>query len=57
MKFDASDNCSRKYKIKAIRDSTVYTRELKDHLQRLYYLVSCKKYLEEENTWKPVLVV
>lgn len=27
------------------------------HLSELYNLISLKSYLEEENTWKPVLVV
>ena len=38
--LDAGDN-SGKYEVKAIRDSTVYARELKSgHLPGLYYLVS-----------------
>ena len=39
MELDAS-NKSGKYKIEAIQDSTVYTRESKlGHLPELYYLV------------------
>ena len=42
---------SGEYKIKAIYDSTVYTRESKlGHLLGLNYLVSWKNYLEEKNT-------
>ena len=40
-----------KYKVEAIWDSAVYTRELESgHLPGLYYLVFWKGYLEEENT-------
>ena len=36
--FDTGDN--KKYKIEAIKDSTVYTKKAKGHLPGLYYLVS-----------------
>ena len=40
-----------KYVVEAIRDSAVYARELESgHLPGLYYLVSWKRYPEEENT-------
>ena len=46
-------NKNGKYEVEAIRDSKVYARELEpDHLPGLYYLVSWKEYLEEENTWE-----
>lgn len=49
--FDTDDNDSGKYKVEAIRDSTVYTRESKSsHLLEFYYLVSSKNYPEKENT-------
>ena len=55
--LDAGDN-SGKYEVEAIRDSAVYTRESElDHLPGLYYLVSWKGYLGEENTWKPASAV
>ena len=39
------------YKVEAIWDSKVYARESESgHLLDLYYLVSWKIYLEEENT-------
>ena len=39
--------------MKAIWDSAVYARESKSgHLPGLYYLVSWKRYLEEENIWE-----
>ena len=48
----------KEYKVKAIRDSAVYARESESgHLPYLYYLVSWKRYPEEENTWKPTSVV
>ena len=37
-KFDAGNN--KKYKVKAIKDSAVYTKEKEGHLLGLYYLVS-----------------
>ena len=44
-------NDSSEYKVEAICDNAAYIRESKsDHLPRLYYLVSWKDYLEEENT-------
>ena len=48
----------KEYKVKAIRDSTVYARESKSaHLPDLNYLVSWKRYFEEKNTWEPALAV
>ena len=55
-KLDASDD-SKKYKIESIRDSTVYAKKLVGYLLGLYYLVSWKKYLKEENTWEHILAV
>lgn len=59
MEFDASDNNdSQKYKMEAICNNAVYTRESKSgHLIRVYYLISRKRYLEEKNTWEPTLAV
>ena len=48
--LDAGNDKGGKYKVEAIWDSTVYTRESADHLPGLYYLISWKGYLEEENT-------
>ncbi len=57
LKFE-SDNNSEKYKVEAICDSKVYAKELDSgQLQGLYYLVSWKSYLEEENTWEPASAV
>ena len=36
--FDASDN--KEYEVKAIIDSTVYTKKAEGYLLELYYLVS-----------------
>ena len=53
IEFDAGDNDSGEYKVEAIRDSSVYLRESESgHLSGLYYLVSWKRYPEEENTLK-----
>ena len=53
MKFDAGDDESGEYEMEAIRDSAVYARELESgHLPDLYYLVSWKRYPEEENSWE-----
>ena len=55
--LDAGDD-SGKYKMEAIWDSAVYTKESESgHLLGLYYLVSWKRYPEEENIWEPALVV
>ena len=52
MEFDTGDN--EEYEVEAIWDSAVYARESESgHLSGLYYLVSWKEYLEEENTWEP----
>ena len=57
VELDAGDE-NGECKVEAIRDSKVYTRELESgHLPGLYYLVSWKGYLEEENTWEPASAV
>ena len=53
--FDVGNN--KEYKIEAIIDSVVYTKEAKEHLSGLYYLVSWKGYSEEESTWEPFSIV
>ena len=56
--LDAGDNDSGEYEVEAIRDSAVYARESESgHLPGLYYLVSWKRYPEEENTWEPASAV
>ena len=58
MEFDAGDDKSGGYKVGAIQDSTVHARKSEsDHLSDLYYLISWKRYSEEENTWEPASVV
>ena len=49
--FDAGNN--KKYKVEAIINSPVYTKEAKEHLPGLYNLVSWKGYLEEKSLWEP----
>ena len=49
MEFDTNDN-EEEYKVEAMWDSAVYARESKsDQLPGLYYVVSLKRYPEEEN--------
>ena len=49
---------SGEYKVEVIWDSAVYARESKSgHLPGFYYLVSWKRYPEEENTWEPASAV
>ena len=41
------------YEVETIRDNVVYTKKTDGHLPGFYYLISCKGYPEEENTWEP----
>ena len=48
----------KEYKVEKIQDSAVYMRESESgYLPGFYYLVSWKRYLEEENIWEPALAV
>lgn len=50
-----SDGNGEEYKVEVISNSTDYGKESESgHLPGLYYLVSFKNYLEEENTCEPV---
>ncbi len=57
IELDKSD--SEEYKIEAICNSAVYTKESDNgpYLPGLYYWVLWKSYPEEENTWQPALPV
>ena len=56
--LNANDNESGEYKIEAICNNVVYTRELESsYFLTLYHLVFGKSFLEEENTWQLALVV
>ena len=55
-KFEPDDD-NKEYKVEAIRDIAVYTKEAERHLPGLYYLVEWKGYPKEENTWEPSLAV
>ena len=57
VELDASNKCG-KYKVKAIWHNAVYAKESKSgHQSGLYYLVSWKKYPEEENIWELASVI
>lgn len=55
-KLDAGN--SKKYKVEAIWDNTIYANKLESgYLPGLYYLIVWKSYPKEENTWKPLFAV
>lgn len=42
---------NKKYKIKVLKDNTIYVRKIvKTLLSELYYLISYKNYLKDKNT-------
>ena len=49
LEFEPGDK-NKEYKVGAIRDSTVYTKETDGYLPRLCYFVAWKDYLKEKNT-------
>ena len=49
--FDAGDN--KEYKVEVIINSSVYAKEVEEHLPGLYYLVFWKSYPEKKSIWKP----
>ena len=56
--LDAGNDKDGEYEVETICDIAVYARESESgYLPRLYYLVSGKSCLEEENTWKPALAI
>ena len=56
MEFNTNNNNYGKYKMEVIWDSAVYTKKSKSgSLPSLYYLISRKKYPEEENIQEPAL--
>ena len=56
LEFEPGDD--KEYEVEAIWDSAVYARESESgYLPGLYYLVSWKRYLEEENTWEPASMI
>ena len=53
-----NNNEGKEYEVEAIRDSVVYAKELESgQLPCLYYLISWKDFLEEENTWELTLAI
>lgn len=53
--LDAEDKVE--YKVKAIKDSTVYATEAIGQLLELYYLVFLKSYSEAKSTWESASTV
>ena len=53
--FEPGNN--KEYEVEAIRENIVYAKEADRHLPGLYYLVSWKRYPEEENIWEPASAV
>ena len=51
LEFEAGIN--KKYEVKAIIDSAMYSQQANNQIPGLYYLVLWKGYPEKENTWKP----
>lgn len=48
----------KKYKVEAIKDSAVHTNKtIRGQLPELYYPISWKYYLEDENTYKSISAV
>ena len=58
MELDAGNDKGREYNVEALHDSVVYARKLESgYLPGLFYLVSWKGYLKEENTCKSASAV
>ena len=56
LEFEAGDD--KEYEVDSIWNSTVYAKKsTTGQLLGLYYLVSWKDYLEEENTWESALAI
>lgn len=55
LEFDVGED--KRYKVEAIKDSTVYNKTLKNQLLALYYLVSWKSYWKNESSWESVSAV
>ena len=50
LELDVGNKDREKYKMEPIWDNVVYTKESKDHLPGLYYLIAWKGYPEEKST-------
>ena len=45
--FELGNN--KEYKVETIQDNAIYTKEIDEHIPRLYHLVAWKGYSEEKN--------
>ncbi len=57
LKFKATRDNGRKYKVEETRDSAINTKKFKGHLSSFYYLVLWKNYLKKENSQELALIV
>ena len=48
--FETNDD--KEYKVKTIKNNSIYTKKANRHLLRLYYLVVWNSYPKEKNIWK-----
>ena len=55
LEFNVSNN--KKYKVKTIINSAIYTKEIEEHLPGLYFLIFWKDYIEEKSIWEPFFAV
>ncbi len=57
LEFESDGGDDEEYKVQAIHDGSIYAKESESHLLGLYYLMSWKGYLAEENIWEPASAI